>query len=117
MRDARGSVVPAARVTLTATGMGIKAEAISDNDGNYLFAQLKPGRYSVSVLKEGFATSTVSNIDRQIGQRPRLDFMLKIGQTTERVEDSCRRDRPAQQPGELRDRQLGYVPHQADTYQ
>jgi len=47
-----------AKVTPKATDMGITAEAISNNDGNYLFAQLKPGRYSVSVFKEGFATST-----------------------------------------------------------
>jgi hypothetical protein len=67
VRDASGAVVPGARVTLTATDTGIKAEAISDSDGNYLFAQLKPGRYSVSVFKEGCATSTVSNIDRLAG--------------------------------------------------
>ena len=89
VRDTSGAVVPEARVTLTATDTGIKAEAITDSDGNYLFAQLKPGRYSVSVFKEGFATSTVSNIELQIGQRPRLDFALKVGQTTERVEVSA----------------------------
>ena len=89
VRDSSGAVVPGARVTLAATDTGIKAEAMSDDDGNYLFAQLKPGRYSVSVSKEGFATSTVSNIDLQIGQRPRLDFALKVGQTTERVEVSA----------------------------
>ena len=84
-----GAVVPGAKVTLTATDTGISASATTDGEGNYLFAQLKPDSYSVTVSKEGFAVSTVSNITLEIGQRPRVDFALRVGQTTERVEVSA----------------------------
>jgi len=84
-----GAVVPGATVTLTATDTSITAVATTDAEGNYLFAQLKPGNYSITVTKEGFATSTISSIDLQIGQRPRLDFVLKVGEITEKIEVSA----------------------------
>ena len=84
-----GAVVPGATVTLTATDTSITAVATTDAEGNYLFAQLKPGNYSITVTKEGFATSTISSIDLQIGQRPRLDFALKVGEVTEKIEVSA----------------------------
>lgn len=88
-RDSSGAVVPEAKVTLRATDTGITTTATTDGDGNYLFAQLKPGRYSVTVAKEGFATSTVTSIGLEIGRRPRVDFALKVGQATEKVEVSA----------------------------
>ncbi len=84
-----GAVVPGAKVTLTATGTGINAVATTDGDGNYLFAQLKPGSYSVAVSKEGFAVSSVSNIDLRIGERPRVDVVMKVGAISEKVEVSA----------------------------
>jgi hypothetical protein len=89
VRDATGAIVPGAKLTLTASDTGLSADATTDNEGSYLFAQLKPGRYSLSVIREGFATSTVSNIDLEIGKRPRLDFLLKVGQSSDKVEVSA----------------------------
>ena len=39
VQDSTGSVVPAAKVTLTEVDTGLKFEATSDESGNYLFAQ------------------------------------------------------------------------------
>jgi len=87
--SASGAVVPEAKVTLTAMDTAISVVGTTDNEGNYLFAQLKPGNYSVTVSKEGFATSTVTSIELETGQRPRVDFALKVGQATEKVEVSA----------------------------
>src|SRR5689334_1148000 len=62
VHDPSGAVVPGAKVSLTAVDTGITFEATSNSSGNYLFAQLKPGHYSVQASKEGFETATVSNI-------------------------------------------------------
>jgi hypothetical protein len=89
VQDPSGGVVPSAKVTLTAADTGIKFEATSDGGGNYLFAQLKPGRYSVQASKEGFQTATVADIDLLVGQRPRVDITLQVGAVTQSIEVSA----------------------------
>lgn len=89
VHDPSGAVVPGAKVTLTAVETGIKFEASSDTGGNYLFAQLKPGHYSVEASKEGFETADVSNIELLVGQRPSVDVTLRVGVTTQTVEVSA----------------------------
>ncbi len=89
VQDSTGAVVPGAKVTLTAVDTSIKAEATSDEGGGYLFAQLKPGHYSLQAAKEGFQTATVSNIDLLVGQRPRVDITLQIGAVTQSIEVSA----------------------------
>lgn len=87
--DSTKAVVPGAKVTLTAMDTGIKSEAPSDESGNYLFAQVKPGRYSVQASKEGFQTSQITNIDLLVGQRPRVDITLQVGAVSQTVEVSA----------------------------
>ena len=87
--DSTKAIVPGAKVTLTAMDTGIKTVAPSDEGGNYLFAQLKPGRYSVEATKEGFETAAVTNIDLLVGQRPRVDLTLQVGAVTQSVEVSA----------------------------
>ena len=84
--DSTKAVVPGAKVTLTATDTGIKQEAPSDENGNYLFAALKPGLYSVQASKEGFQTSEVTNINLLVGARPRVDITLQVGAVSQTVE-------------------------------
>src|ERR1035437_5425515 len=89
IQDTTGGVVPGAKITLTEVDTGIKLEAISDAGGNYLFAQLKPGHYSLEVSKQGFQTQTTSNIELQVGQRPRVDVALQVGAVTQMIEVSA----------------------------
>jgi hypothetical protein len=85
VQDSTGAVVPGAKVTLTAVDTGIKWESTSDGSGDYLFAQLKPGHYSLEASKTGLQTVTVSNIELLVGQRPRVDIMLKVGAVTQTI--------------------------------
>ncbi|HZO98803.1 MAG TPA: TonB-dependent receptor [Terriglobia bacterium] len=89
VQDSTGAVVPGAKITLTAVDTGIKLEGTSDESGNYLFAQLKPGHYSLQVSKEGFQTQTISDIELLVAQRPRVDVTLQVGQVTQTVEVSA----------------------------
>ena len=86
VQDSTGAMVPGAKITLSAVDTGIKWEATSDSGGNYLFAQLKPGHYNLVVTKEGFQTHTTSDIDLQVGQRPRVDIALQIGSVSQSIE-------------------------------
>jgi hypothetical protein len=85
VKDASGAVVPGAKVVLTQTTTGVKFMVTTDTGGNYLFAQLKPNRYSLTVSKHGFVSTTVSDIDLLVGQRPRVDVVLQVGSVTETV--------------------------------
>ena len=85
VQDTTGAVVPGAKVTLTAVDTGTKWESTSDSNGDYLFAQLKPGHYSVEASKPGLQTVTISNIELLVGQRPRVDIVLRVGQVTQTV--------------------------------
>lgn len=87
--DSTKAVVPGAKVTLTATDTGIKSEATSDDGGNFLFASLKPGHYSVQAAKEGFETATVTDIELLVGQRPHVDVTLQVGAVSQSVEVSA----------------------------
>lgn len=85
VHDVSGAVIPGAKVVLTQTATSVRFTASTDIGGNYLFAQLKPAVYSIEVSKEGFKSTTVSGIDLLLGQRPRVDIILQLGQVTQTV--------------------------------
>jgi Carboxypeptidase regulatory-like domain/TonB dependent receptor-like, beta-barrel len=85
VKDPSGAVIPGAQVTLTATATGVSTKATTDPSGSYLFAQLKPGHYSLTASKQGFQTTTISDINLLVGQRPEVDITLKVGQVTQKV--------------------------------
>src|SRR5208283_957151 len=45
----------------------------------------KPGHYSIEASKTGLQTTTISNIELLVGQRPRVDIVLKVGAVTQTV--------------------------------
>lgn len=85
VRDTSGAVVPGAKIVLTQTATGVEFTASTNSGGNYLFAQLKPAVYSVKASKQGFEATTISGIDLLLGQRPRVDILLRVGQVTQTV--------------------------------
>ena len=89
VQDPSGAVVPAAKVTLTGVGTGVASTATTDDGGNYLFAQIKPGHYRLDVSKEGFQITTISEVELLVGQRPRVDIVLQVGAVTQTVEVSA----------------------------
>ncbi|HEX5482572.1 MAG TPA: carboxypeptidase regulatory-like domain-containing protein [Terriglobia bacterium] len=89
MRDASDAVVPDVKVVLTQMATGVQFITVTDNGGNYLFAQLKPAYYSITVSKAGFKSTTISNIDLLLGQRPRVDAVLRVGAVTQTVNVSA----------------------------
>ena len=89
VQDSSGAVVPGATITLSAVDTGVTQTSRTDPGGNDLFAQLKPGRYSVAVSKEGFQTRTISQVELLVGQRPRVDITLAVGAVAQSVEVSA----------------------------
>ncbi|PYV03561.1 MAG: hypothetical protein DMG26_09290, partial [Acidobacteria bacterium] len=63
VQDPSGGAVPGAQVALTAVDTAVAHTATTDDAGNYLFSQLKPGHYRLQASKEGFQARTISDID------------------------------------------------------
>ena len=89
VRDASQSAITAAKVTLVNTETGIQAQTNTDDNGNFLFPNVKIGRYRISAEKAGFATAIADNFRVDVNARQRVDLSLNIGQVNESVQVSA----------------------------
>src|ERR1700730_16165412 len=85
VQDLSGSVLPGAMVDARQAETGQKFGAISNSAGDYLFAQLPVGRYSISVSAANFKQSALPWIEVHASDRLRRDFTLEVGERTEVV--------------------------------
>lgn len=83
--DAQKAALPGVAVTATNTGTGLKAEVVTDGEGNYTFRNLLPGAYDVSAELQGFKTLVKSGFPVTAGQVIRVDLSLEIGILAETV--------------------------------
>jgi hypothetical protein len=89
VKDATGSSVPGAVVTLTNQGTNVSRTTKTDSDGAYLFSLVEVGRYSVTVEHSGFKKNVQTGIVLEVNQNGRLDVTLEVGQNTETIEVSA----------------------------
>jgi hypothetical protein len=85
VKDARSSVVPKATVTLINQETGIEAKTTSDEQGDYLFSQVKVGKYTVTAEAAGFSKAVAADIAVDVNARQRVDLTLQVGAVTETV--------------------------------
>jgi len=84
--DPSGAVVPNVAVTAKNVNTGAHFEAATNATGNYVFPILPIGAYELSVSAAGFETIVRSGIVLQVGDRTRVDFTLKVGSTTQKID-------------------------------
>lgn len=77
--DANGAVVPGATVEAKNLGTNAANSFTTDADGRFVFLQLQPGRYSVTVSKSGFSKLVQENLTLTVGQTIALNLALKTG--------------------------------------
>lgn len=88
VRDASGSVIPGATVTVTNVATGVVASRESNHEGNYEVPALRAGKYTVVITREGFASSRADNVEVNIAARQRVDVTLNVGVVGTSVEVS-----------------------------
>ena len=88
VKDATGSVVPGAKITLTGTANGISLTTQSNESGVYEFPSARVGSYQISAEKSGFSTATAANVVVSVATRTRVDLGLSVGAVTQTVEVS-----------------------------
>ena len=84
--DVSGAVVPNAKVTITEMNTSVSRTGQTNESGNYLFPNLPPGTYAVTVEASGFKKETRSNITLLVDTNTRTDVQLSPGALTETVE-------------------------------
>jgi hypothetical protein len=84
--DPQGAVIAGANVRLTNEGTNIVQKAVTNSTGQYVITPVPAGQYTLSVTAPGFATTTTSSTEVQVGQIVREDLKLKIGTSSQSVE-------------------------------
>jgi hypothetical protein len=83
--DANGAALPGAAVGLRNTGTNFVRDVTTDEDGRFVALQLPPGRYTITVSKQGFATLVVEKADLTVGQAMNLPLSMKVSSLQETV--------------------------------
>src|ERR1039458_733804 len=86
--DPSSAAVPGAKVTALNIDTGLSREATTDDRGAYQFANVQSGPYKVSVTAPSFQTTAQTDVRVNANEVRRVDFGLKIAQTSETVEVS-----------------------------
>ena len=85
LADGTGAVVPGADVGLKFLATGQERQSQTSASGEYVFSQLPPGEYEITVTTTGFQTAIVQSIVLAIAQRQVVNVTLQIGQVTEEI--------------------------------
>src|SRR6266542_4243024 len=85
VRDANGSVVSKATITVTNVQTNVSIRSETNDQGLYTVPSLKPGPYSITVEKAGFKKSVRSGVTLQVNQVARLDVNMQVGELTTAV--------------------------------
>jgi hypothetical protein len=84
--DESHAAIPGAQVRVIDTGTGSALQTLTNNDGRYFFTSVPPGKYNISVTKNGFSTYDVNAQGVEVGQVLTLNAILKVGSTATTVE-------------------------------
>src|SRR6202790_1562272 len=86
VKDSSGGVISGAKITLANEDTGQQLSTTSGSDGEYVFAPIKIGHYSLSVEIQGFRRVQENNVSVDVQQKVVVDITLSPGSTTETVE-------------------------------
>jgi hypothetical protein len=83
--DANGATMPGANVEIKNLETNLSRSATTDEGGRFSVLSLPPGKYSVTVSKQGFATAVAASLDLTVGQALNLPVSMKVSQVQEQV--------------------------------
>src|SRR5438093_11641372 len=75
--DANGANVPGASVEIKNLDTNVSTTLTTDENGRFVALALRPGNYSVTISKQGFATTVVEKTELTVGQALNLPIAVK----------------------------------------
>src|SRR5438477_1099973 len=88
VKDPSGAVVPNAKVAVTGDALAGSKELETDGSGYYHFANLAPGKYTITVSAKGFST-VKHEVVLAVGHLPTVDIALEVGSSSTVIEVSA----------------------------
>ena len=85
VEDENGAVVPGATVEVKNLDTNSSRTMQTDESGRFTALALQPGNYSVTVSKQGFATTVLEQTALTVGQALTIPVSMKISSVEERV--------------------------------
>ena len=83
--DQSGALVPGALVEARNVDINSARAQTTLADGRFVFLQLRPGRYTLTVSLQGFATHVQGDVVLTVGQSITLNPVLRVSGTAETV--------------------------------
>src|SRR5882672_7589304 len=83
--DNSGAVLPGVTVTLSNEERGQTQTTTSSDTGAFVFPQVQPGLYTVTMTLNGFRTAAFSQVEIHVGVERSLTARLEVGQVSETV--------------------------------
>jgi hypothetical protein len=86
VQDTHGAVTPGVKLELVNSGTGQRRDVATDSTGAYVFAELLPGTYEISISADGFKRYTEKNI--VLGATERLvvrPIKLQLGDLSQTI--------------------------------
>lgn len=84
--DTSNAVIAHASVTATEVNTKATRNSQTDASGHYLFSQVNPGTYQISVQLQGFAHATSEPTPVDVGRNVALNFTLEVSSASQTVE-------------------------------
>lgn len=84
--DEQGAAVPGATVTATETRTNIARSVVTNENGYYIFANMRDGIYRITAEVSGFKTTVRDNVEVDVNSTVRVNMTLEVGEMQEMVE-------------------------------
>ena len=83
--DPSGAVVPSVAVTIFSQGTGLKRSALTDTAGQYRFAGLPTGTYSLRIEKKGFQSQVREGVELSSAAEVTINSQLAVGDLSQQT--------------------------------
>jgi hypothetical protein len=83
--DPSGAVIPGVAVTIFSQGTGLKRSALTDTAGEYRFAGLPTGNYSLRIEKTGFQSQVREGVEITSAAEVMINSQLAIGDLSQQT--------------------------------
>jgi carboxypeptidase family protein/TonB-dependent receptor-like protein len=83
--DVNGAVIAGATVEIKNLDTNLSRTLTTDEGGRFVALAMPPGKYSITVTKQGFATAVAERLDLTVGQALNLPVVMPISSVEARV--------------------------------